>query len=392
MIRPRSALHNWLAWSRRSLLVRLAALAFAAVTIFQLLPHATKVLLLSEQMTASCTAVDNSTPHAGDASCALRTDGVRIPNTVHFVFILADPTNGTFPFQFSHFLSVYGASRRWKPDTVYLHTNVAADSDAVRRAKAGEAGKWAQRLLATTNLVVNTVEVPTHTTSGREITRMEHKSDFVRVQAVHDFGGIYIDMDVHPLRDVQPLRDAGYSAVAGKQGDGMLNSGTFMAAKGSKTTAAWIEKMHSVYDGRWTTHSNEALSALSGGVKKTPCELLVLEPAAFAPVGWRKYEMERLWGDHFPATEVDVVKHGGMLSEDDHRDGLSGLRWTRDWSCTYLLHAFSSKKLRNGVRDNGISPRQVAQRRSLFARAVYPMLTSMYEEGLVEDHDLEGEK
>lgn len=46
---------------------------------------------------------------------------------------------------------------------------------------------------------------------------LEHKSDFTRAKAIHDFGGIYIDLDVHALQDINPIRKAGYRSVAGWQ-------------------------------------------------------------------------------------------------------------------------------------------------------------------------------
>ncbi|KAJ4150696.1 hypothetical protein LMH87_011433 [Akanthomyces muscarius] len=252
---------------------------------FQALPRETRVLMLSESVTASCKP--NETLYTDEASCATRHDRAPIPNIAHFVYILSDPDNGTFPFKFSHFLSVYGAWRRWQPDVLYLHTNVAASSSAVLQARAGEQGKWAQRLFNMPGLVINTISAPTHTNRGQELKHMEHRSDFVRVKVVHDFGGVYMDMDVHALRDMRPLREAGYKAVAGRQGGGLLNSGTFLAAKGSKATRMWMERMHEVYDGGWTTHSNEALTTLGEDMKMYPCEMLMLDQAAFAPIGWK---------------------------------------------------------------------------------------------------------
>lgn len=41
---------------------------------------------------------------------------------------------------------------------------------------------------------------------------MEHKSDFVCVKAVNDLGGVYIDWDVHPLRDIKSGRAASMAA------------------------------------------------------------------------------------------------------------------------------------------------------------------------------------
>ncbi|EGX90197.1 glycosyl transferase [Cordyceps militaris CM01] len=374
---------------RRALLTRFLLALVLAVLTYQLLPHDARVFLLSQPTSAHCSA----SQIAADYSCrADDTSRAAIPNILHLVYVLPDPLDGTFPLQFSHLLSVYAAWHHWQPDAIYLHTNAAANSSAVRRARSGEAGKWARRFFALPGLVVHTVAVPTHAANGVRIAGMEHRSDFVRVQAVHDFGGVYIDMDVHALRNLAPLRDAGYGAVAGRQTDGWLNSGTFMSAKQGRLVARWRERMHAAYDGRWTTHSNVALTRVTAELAAAePCAVLALRPAAFAPVGWRSFNTERLFASHFEPAPVYLEPDGSLPAyPQDHEEPRgSRMSWAHDWRCTFLLHAFSPKKERNGVRDNGISPRSVVERRSNFARAVYPMVRNMYAKGLVDEEDLE---
>ncbi|OAA79393.1 glycosyl transferase [Akanthomyces lecanii RCEF 1005] len=397
---PSISVLSWRTFSfaRQTVVVRAAIFVVLVMSLFygwfQALPRETRVLMLSESVTASCKP--NETLYTDEASCATRHDRAPIPNIAHFVYILSDPDNGTFPFKFSHLISVYGAWRRWQPDVLYLHTNVAASSSAVLQARAGEQGKWAQRLFNMPGLVINTISAPTHTNRGQELKHMEHRSDFVRVKVVHDFGGVYMDMDVHALRDMRPLREAGYKAVAGRQGGGLLNSGTFLAAKGSKATRMWTERMHEVYDGRWTTHSNEALTTLGEDLKMYPCEMLMLDQAAFAPIGWKWFDSERLFGEHYTATSLDQLKKGagpveGRPDGSDNAAGLfeSKLPWAHDWSCTFLLHAFSRQKPKLSTKDHDISPRYIAERRSLYARAVYPILRDMYINGVIDQSDLE---
>ncbi|KAJ3473884.1 hypothetical protein NLG97_g10086 [Lecanicillium saksenae] len=136
-----------------------------------------------------------------------------IPNTVHYVYILAN-TSGNFNFAFSEVLSIYAASHYLKPDAIYLHTN--APAEALERARSGEAGKYTRLLFEVPNLKIAHVEVPTHARTGKEITAMEHKSDFVRVAAMREHGGVYLDFDVHPLRDLRSLRESGFAAVTGR--------------------------------------------------------------------------------------------------------------------------------------------------------------------------------
>lgn len=367
------------------ILCRIILSLIISIVLLQLFAQDTSVLLLT-QITSATSASSSSTCPI-DISCT-DSANAEIPNIVNFVYILADPKDGQFGIQFSQYLSIYAASYRWRPDTIYLHTNVDVSSNAVQQAKSGNSGQWAQRFFDVPNLKISTVDVPTHTALGKEIRSVEHQSDFVRVQALHDHGGIYIDLDVHALQDITPLRKSGYSAIGGKQFGGSLNSGAFMAAPYSRLTKEWMQRMHKVYDGGWTTHSNSALTAITHQLSTNErCEMMALPQAAFAPVGWLGFDQQRLFDNHYAAQDLRQVVGKDSLADfaQDHRSSM--LDWAHDFHCTYLLHAFSIKKMRHGFTDNGISPRYVLERRSVFARTVYPILQDMYRNGHVNESD-----
>ena len=91
-------------------------------------------------------------------------------------------------------------------------------------------------ILAIPGITINHVEAPTKTNKGVVIEKMEHKSDFLRVAALRDFGGVYLDTDAVPLRDIADLRNSGFANVIGGQTalsmrfSGYLNNGVMMAA------------------------------------------------------------------------------------------------------------------------------------------------------------------
>lgn len=237
--------------------------------------------------------------------------------------------------------------------------------------------------------------MPTTVGNGQRIKGMEHKSDFVRVKAVHDHGGIYIDFDVYALQDIKPLRESGYAGIGGRQVDGYLNSGTFMSVKGGAMIKGWMETMNKVYDGSWVRHSNTALTHVSKALAAGPpntCEALMLDQAAFAPTGYKRHDSERLFHEYYDDSGlVKRLAHGKKLPDDQNYLGADSggwVSWKKDWSCSYLLHAFSDKKPRNGVAENGISPASVLARRSIFARTVYPVVKHMYEKGVIDGEDL----
>lgn len=338
-----------------------------------------------------------------------------IPNIVHFVYILPDDARN-FKFEFSHFLSLFAASHHFRPDTILLHTNVPHSGPEILRARNGTAGKWSSLIFSRTlfpTLQINTVPLPTHANNGKSLANMEHKSDFVRVQAVHDHGGVYIDWDVHALRDMRALRESGFKAVAGRQLHGQINSGTFLSVKQGRMISLWREQMHEVYDGGWTTHSNEVVTRVGERLVREPPgdEILILERDAFAPGSWEAKDEEWLFRVHNDTgsnlvtesygqdgqgkgqgKEEEVPVHGGFDEGEafeerwEHPERFP--KWEHDWSGTYLLHAFSPFRFGGDIYGfKQITPRYVLERRSNFARAVYPVAKLMYDRGLISVND-----
>ncbi|MBE3047339.1 hypothetical protein IMZ48_33430 [Candidatus Bathyarchaeota archaeon] len=122
-------------------------------------------------------------------------------------------------------------------------------------------------------------------------------------------------------------------------------------------------------------------------------EMLILEREAFAPGGWWAEDEEMLWATHReePSNLANVtqgdelpVHEEAAFDEWSRKDDMPS--WARDWSSTYMLHAFSPRLLK-GTNFDKISPRYVLERRSNFARAVYPVAKEMYDRGLIKIED-----
>ncbi|KAK2729781.1 glycosyl transferase [Colletotrichum kahawae] len=273
-----------------------------------------------------------------------------IPNQVHFVWALYD-VDSELEFAFEQYLSMYSAWFYLKPHTIYLHTN--AKEAQIDRARNGSSGKWASRIFSIPGLQVKWMEAPHETNLGVELAYKEHISDFMRVKAVHEYGGVYIDFDVQVLQDVAALRKSGFTAVGGRQIDQNLNSGTFMSKKGG--------------------------------------EVLILDSKAFAPVGWNPEDAIQLFGVQNETLELDI--DAGLTASAD--DGEVEIDWTvnnsswpLDWKATYFLHAFTPDW--NVIPINGfqgITPQYVLSRQSNYALATYPVVKDMYINGLVTMED-----
>lgn len=371
----------YLAWTHRTTLASFAILIF----LYNLL------YLVPSTIDARSIKLESSVSKI----CDDRVASGQIPNYVHFVYILEEHDQD-FGFQFKHFLSMYAASYYWKPDLIYLHTNADAGGQAVSRAREGQAGIWSKRIFTTfENLRINTVEAPTHTIMGMEIQGLEHRSDFVRVKAVHGIGGVYIDFDVYALRDIRILRESGFKAIAGRQFGGQVNSGVFMSVKAGKLLELWMYSMDEAYDGGWTTHSNKLVTKFGERLVREPGEMLIMDRDAFAPGSWEDEDTDILFAPHDdvisnPSNDMEVSSLSTYEESFDERwtAPQDFPIWARDWSSSYLLHAFTPDRWGHEIEGfTHITPRYVLERKSNFARAVYPIARQMYEDGLIDVSD-----
>ncbi|KAK0736271.1 hypothetical protein B0T21DRAFT_401808 [Apiosordaria backusii] len=321
-------------------------------------------------------------------------------NPQHRPFRLHPPRpSAEFTFGFSHFLSLFSAHHYLRPTKIILHTNCYPSSFPVHAAKNGTSGIWNNLIftLPDLNLEINTVQVPLTASNGKTIQNMEHKSDFVRVAQVHSHGGIYLDFDVHVLRDLSLLRKSGFKAIAGRQLGGQINSGTFMSVPHSKLITLWKKKTGEVYTGGWTDHSNEVITAVGERLVREPGEMLIMEREAFAPGSWNSGDTDALFQVHKNTKNAgvnvtDVFANKGRLPDFgeelhdrwEHPERFES--WETDWSRTYLLHAFTPDRWSHKVPGfDRITPRYVLERKSNFARAVYPVAKIMYEKGWIEE-------
>lgn len=346
-------------------------------------------------------SIPSTTPHHGD-SIPNSHNGV-IPNLVHYVHIMPDGPSTDIKFGLKHFISVYSALLYLQPDVIYLHTNASYTS--IKRSRdsslSSAPNKWAHLILNLPSVVVKSVSAPTTASgTGVAIARLEHKSDFVRAEVVYEHGGMYLDFDVYVLRDVKPLREAGFANVLGRQKHGQVNSGCWMSQKGSLLMKSWVEGQHEVYDGRWTTHSNDLLTSLADGnsggglltslaeylvpgEKEVGDEILILDMIAFAPSSWEVKDATALFTAH-PEIVVGGASENGNSATNDHTSS-----WEVDYSSSYVLHAFKAagnKKIAN-FNPEGISMRYLLAQQSNFARAVYPAVKHAVDAGIISADD-----
>jgi hypothetical protein len=112
-----------------------------------------------------------------------------IPNIFHFVFGMAADFGGR-PFSLSHYLAIQSAVNVNQPEAVYFHYEYEPS------------GEWWEK--AKPLLVLNKIKAPDQF-MDRPLFHVAHKADVVRLQALKEWGGIYLDLDticVRPLHDL----------------------------------------------------------------------------------------------------------------------------------------------------------------------------------------------
>jgi len=112
-----------------------------------------------------------------------------IPNILHFVFGMA-PDFGGKPFSLAHYLSVKSAVELNKPVNAIFHYEYEPG------------GEWWQN--AKPLLTLHKIAAPGYF-KGRQLYHVAHKADVVRLQALKESGGIYLDLDTISVKPLTSL-------------------------------------------------------------------------------------------------------------------------------------------------------------------------------------------
>ncbi|KAL2018616.1 hypothetical protein VTK56DRAFT_586 [Thermocarpiscus australiensis] len=323
-----------------------------------------------------------------------------IPNLVHYIWLLADPA--VFSLSFKVFVSVYSSYLFLRPDRIYFHTDVAPG--LWDRAKAS-GDNWTKRVLNIPGVTPNFIESPRVTSQGVEIDTFGAKSDFIRADVLRTFGGLYLDVDAVPLRDLAPLRHAGFASVVGgaaalaPKHTGFVNTGVWLSQPHSSLAEIFYKAMDAFYNGVWAI-SVDILSDLAYRLHALPGEVLILNPRAFAPASFELPDQTRLFKPHLGPPRA--FAYGGMLDgaagqpkerRNTCTDALAWLaerelagrmeRWEMDFSATYVLHAFDDDIDKIWGWDGKITLKYVLSRQSNYARAVYPAVWHAVQTGII---------
>lgn len=230
-----------------------------------------------------------------------------IPNIFHFVFGMK-PDFGGKPFNMVHYLAVKSAAVLNKPDQMILHYQYEPG------------GEWFEK--ARPYLTLNKIIAPTEI-FGNPLLHVAHQADIVRLQALKETGGIYLDLDTISIKSLEPLRQ--YAFVIGKEFKppiyytswdrvktairtlnpsalwkpqeiyGLCNA-VMMSEPGSDFISVWLDGYHNFRskgkDAFWVEHSVKLPYELS---LKHPEWLKALDPFAFHYPGYDPKGLKRLF-------------------------------------------------------------------------------------------------
>ncbi|CAN8101091.1 unnamed protein product [Discula destructiva] len=336
-------------------------------------------------------------------SYSVHNQATEIPPILHYTVFKAGP-EAKLHIPFEAFLSVYSAFLAVSPSAIYIHTDHST-ADVAHAIEHGSS--WTKKLLAGFPPGIvrpNYVQVPTHTPTGVPITRLEHKSDFVRHEQLGKYGGVYLDWDVLTLKPLAPLLHSGFRAVVGKQWDRLendevvfnVNSGIVLATKDSALVRLMNQEAPRVYDGKWITHAVHLLTNVSFSLASVPGEVLIMDQKAFAPSSWEQGSVNALLERHgeagtpegFTVGRSDLMSTNPVEVYEETRQELSrtGNAWEYDFSEAYFIHKFFND-VENPRGYHGVSVPYILARDSNYARAAWAIVQRGIEDGLVDEKD-----
>lgn len=191
----------------------------------------------------------------------------RIPDKFHFVFGLKPQTE---PFHLAYYLCLESCRRINRPAEIYFHYHYEPFGEYWERIRP--------------HLSLHRVDLETFITEsdrylnsaeGRSIKRTgldyAHQSDFVRLRALLDHGGIYADIDtlfVNPLPEAlfeKPFvlgEEPPVETQPGKSTPSLLCNAFIMSEPGAVFGRFWLNIMYKTFDGTWNRHSCQTPMAL----------------------------------------------------------------------------------------------------------------------------------
>ena len=252
---------NWREWCKC-----LSALVLLGLFICAFIPI---IFLMKKQPMDPC-----NIPH-----WTINTDRqAPIPNIVHYVR-LRDDVNSELSFSFRDFVSLYATQLYLGPTTTIIHHDY---NDTMIATARKSPNLWTQKVFSTfSDIQWRRVEEVLLIDGYRSYSHA--RSDFLRQEVLAKYGGVYMDWNVVPLKDIKALRHAGFQAVVGRQHGGQINNGVILAHNASALTHLMMAEGPRHFNGERPKHTTELITRVAERLSTVPGEVLILDEKAFAP-------------------------------------------------------------------------------------------------------------
>ncbi|MCJ2140350.1 glycosyltransferase [Methylobacterium sp. E-066] len=216
-----------------------------------------------------------------------------IPKILHYCFGMADDFGGK-PWSLAHYVCLRSAIEHIKPDAVYFYY-----------AHEPQTQWWKLTEPLVTKIKI---EAPQEI-FGRPLLNPAHRADIVRLIALLERGGIYLDADVMVHRSFDSLLN--HAAVLGQEGlegqYGVANA-VILAQPHSLFITRWFDQYKwfrggkSLHDPFWSEHSVQLPSFM---YRLFPTEVTVLDHDAFYWPLWTDSHIEWIFNSNTP---IDISK------------------------------------------------------------------------------------
>ncbi|KAI7936070.1 hypothetical protein MJO29_015373 [Puccinia striiformis f. sp. tritici] len=287
----------------------------------------------------------------------------KIPSIIHYVFGMSSDFGGK-PFGFIHYASIQSAIQILRPTEIQFHYH----------HRPG--GWWFERALEIEGFTL-VKERDVTEIFGRPVKHFAHKADIIRLEALRDYGGIYLDLDVFIVRNFDSLlnqevvlgqearptakykRRPGSSSSISENGEpvGLCNA-IILSRPYSSFISRWLSSYKTFNHLRWADHSSVIPWTLA---QAHPNEVTVLGPRAFFYPLWHE---DDLWlvhkttdwdfdrSEQFAYHAWSSISHATYLqSLDPDRIHATGGVEMGESSFTYFVRRFIHDSIRQEWRD-----------------------------------------
>lgn len=220
--------------------------------------------------------------------------GDLIPHTVHFILIAKHDQQAEL--EFYQYLAIKAALLRIQPESIKIHSYSLNESNV-----------WWQLIKHTVTLVIHEPHQTLQTSDGRvHKLRLPHQTDILRLQILHQEGGIYLDTDVYALQSFSPLLQSPKDLLMGHEGGNRsgIGNAVIVARPGSSFIAKWLATYNESFDNRpqmWNHHSVKVPAELA---VQYPEDICKLSPSTFF---WPTWSSEHINAMHSPLVEEEAM-------------------------------------------------------------------------------------